>query len=310
MSGFGKLYRELCNNHPVGNLTKTTDNVNYFDERIEVMRMIGLGPGSKGASSSSKKGPMRAPRNRHHGKEARYRAPEARLKALKEDNGVTAVKRLEIARAVNEVTKSFEVSKQLGTFVKEKKPFPQKLLRELLGKKAMRGGKDAPLSPIIKRKPVDFGPEPRITVGKEPVKVMTVMESKWQKDERDYLNMLYEELERPTAKVPSLWNIYYRSMYERFRPFYPRRTYKEVREKVVEMIKKRQFKTTVEKEFWDNVSDRGAVVRGERSPDKPVEHINIINEWGEQSAELSGNGSLSLLKAPSSVINASTSKVM
>ena len=140
MSGFGKLYRELCNNHPVGNLTKTTDNVNFFDERIEVMRMCGLGPGSKGASSSSKKGPVRAPRNRHHGKEARYRAPEARLKALKEDNGVTAVKRLEIARAVNEVTKSFEVSKQLGTFVKEKKPFPQKLLRELLGKKAMRGG--------------------------------------------------------------------------------------------------------------------------------------------------------------------------
>ena len=163
MSGFGKLYRELCNNHPLGDLTKTNDKIDYFDERMEVMHMCGLGPNKKGAvPSSSKKGPLRAPRNKHHGKEARYRAHDARLKALKEDNSTTAVKRLEIARAVNEVTKTFEVSKQLGSFVKEKKPFPQRLLRELLGKKAMRGGKDVTLSPISKRKPIDFGPEPKI----------------------------------------------------------------------------------------------------------------------------------------------------
>lgn len=302
-SGFGKLYRELCSNHPVGNLTKTTDAVDFFDERIEVMRMCGLGPGSKG--SSVKKGPVRAPRNKHHGKEARYRAPEARLKALKEDNSTKAIKRLEIARAVNEVTKSFEVSKQLGTFVKEKKPFPQKLLRELLGKKAMRPSKDKTLSPLIKRKLVDFGPEPKINVRKEEVTIKAPMDTKWEKEERDYLNMLYEELERPTAKVASLWNIYYRNFYERFRPFYPNRSYKEVREKLVEMIKKRQFKTTVERQFWDNVQEHGAVVRGVLSPpDKkePVEHINIINNLGQQSAELSG-GSLSLLKAPSYVTN-------
>ena len=293
-------------------MTKTTDAIDFFDERIEVMRMCGLGPGTKGSSGKNeKKGPLRAPRNKHHGKEARYRAPEARLKALKQDNSKTAIKRLEIARAVNEVTKSFEVSKQLGTFVKEKKPFPQRLLRELLGKSAMRPSKDTTLSPLIKRKPVDFGPEPKINVRKEEVRITTQMESKWQREERDYLNMLYEELERPTAKVPSLWEIYYRNFYERFRPFYPHRSYKEVREKLIEMINKRQFKTTEERRFWDGVQERGAVVRGEVSPpakEQQVEHINIINNLGEHSAELSG-GSLSLLKAPSKALSSSPSKV-
>ena len=91
----------------------------------------------------------------------------------------------------------------------------------------------------------------------KPVKVVTVMESKWHKEERDCLNKLYEELERPNVKVPSLWEVYYRRVYERFRPFYPQKGYEEVRNKVVEMIRKRQFKTTEERVFWDGVSERG-----------------------------------------------------
>ena len=77
------------------------------------------------------------------------------------------------------------------------------------------------------------------------------------------------------------------------------------------MIKKRQFKTTEERHFWDGVQERGAVVRGEVSPpakEQQVEHINIINNLGEHSAELSG-GSLSLLKAPSKALSSSPSKV-
>ena len=103
-----------------------------------------IGPKQKGAVPSSKKGPLRAPAKQHHGKEARYRAHDARLKALKEDNSTTAVKRLEIARAVNEVTKLSRSQSNLA--VLSRKRSPQRLLRELLGKKAMRGGKDVTLS--------------------------------------------------------------------------------------------------------------------------------------------------------------------
>jgi hypothetical protein len=193
---FAKLYRDLCNQHPVGNLTKTTEKIDYFDERMEVMNICGMGPnkdksgGGGGGGAAKKMNMIRAEKNKHHGKDARHRAPAARLKALNTDNSVVAVKRLAIARAVNDVTKTFEVSKQLGTFVKNKKPFPPKLMRELLGADAMRP-KEANLSPLSKKKPIDFGPTDHKTLPKEPVRLKQIVATKWLTEERDYLNKLY-----------------------------------------------------------------------------------------------------------------------
>lgn len=279
MSQFGKLYRELCND----SLSKPSTDTDYLEQRLEVMRMVGVGD-----KSGKKVQPKRVRGNKNHGREARFRAPEARLKAIGEDNATTAIKRLAVARAVNEVQKSFEVSKKLGTFVKNKKPFPPSLMRELLGREATRKGQ-VTLSPLSKKKPVDFGPSPKITVAKLPVTVSEKDKNKWHKEERDYLNKLYEEMDesRPTKKVPALWDIYYRNMYERFRPFYPHRTRDEVEKKIVEMISKRQFVSTKEKNYWETAMINGPAAAAEArayrlaggdrlSPEK--RQVNIYND--------------------------------
>ena len=238
---FGKLYRELCND----SLTKPSTDTDYFEQRVEVMRMIGIGN-----TSGKKVQPNRVRGNKYHGKEARYRQPEARLKAIGQDSATVATKRLAVARAVNEVQKNFEVSKKLGSFVKNKKPFPPSLMRELLGKDATRKPQ-VTLSPLSKKKPVDFGPSPKVNVPKLPVTVTEKEKYKWHREERDYLNKLYEEMEkdRPSASVPELWDIFYRNMYERFKAFYSHRTRSEVEAKIKEMIAKRQFVSTKEKKL-------------------------------------------------------------
>ena len=50
------------------------------------------------------------------------------------------------------------------------------------------------------------------------------MDTKWEKEEKTTSVYLYEELEANSG-VASLWNI--ADFYERFRPFYPNRSYKE-----------------------------------------------------------------------------------
>ena len=106
-----------------------------------------------------------------------------------------------------------------------------------------------------KKKPVDFGPSPKVNVPKLPVTVTEKEKYKWHREERDYLNKLYEEMEkdRPSASVPELWDIFYRNMYERFKAFYSHRTRSEVEAKIKEMIAKRQFVSTKEKNYWVSV---------------------------------------------------------
>lgn len=312
---FGKLYRELCND----SLSKPSTDTDYFEQRVEVMRMIGLGN-----TSGKKMQPKRVQGNKYHGKEARYRQSEARLKAIGQDSATVATKRLAVARAVNEVQKNFEVSKKLGTFVKNKKPFPPSLMRELLGKDATRKPQ-VTLSPLSKKKPVDFGPSPKVNVPKLPVLMTEKEKYKWHKEERDYLNKLYEEMEgeRPKRRVPELWDIYYRNMYERFKPFYPHRTRSEVEAKIGEMISKRQFVSTKEKGYWEVVGAKGpAVAAAERrerlagygSPEQGVkahaqQQINIINDLtGPGGQLLSESMQLRSLPSPSK-LGASVSKL-
>ena len=310
---FGKLYRELCND----SLSKPSTDTDYFDQRVEVMRMIGLGGSGTGGKKVQ---PRRVRGSKYHGKEARYRQGEARLKAISQDNATVATKRLAVARAVNEVQKNFEVSKKLGTFVKNKQAFPPSLMRELLGRDATRKPNVA-LSPLSKRKPVDFGPSPKVTMAKLPVFVTEKEKNKWHKEERDYLNKLYEEMEqdRPTKKVPELWDIYYRNMYERFKPFYPTRTRPEVESKINDMITKRQFVSTKEKDFWETVGKTGpaaaAAERKERlagraSPEKDAHHINIINDLTGPEGQLLSQ-SMQFPSSPSKIgtLGASMSKL-
>ena len=89
-------------------------------------------------------------------------------------------------------------------------------------------------------------------------------------------------------------------MYSRFRPFYPDRSFKEVRDKIVEMIQKRQFKTTTEREYWANareVKERERVMLANHgSPEKEPEYYNIVNDItgpGGQSVALNQGGSIS-----------------
>lgn len=74
----------------------------------------------------------------------------------------------------------------------------------------------------------------------------------WSKEEREYMNKIYWELDRPraTALQKGPWRAYYEDFTSRFLTMYPRRNRTDVLEKVEHLVTSRAFKEQGEEEFW------------------------------------------------------------
>jgi hypothetical protein len=78
--------------------------------------------------------------------------------------------------------------------------------------------------------------------------------SSWSKSERERLNHIYWELERPRNNNYTLqpWREYYTNFASKFITYFPQRSMQEIREKVQYMITNRVFKEKGENEYWSN----------------------------------------------------------
>lgn len=282
MSGgeFNKLYRELCNDKVSGK--RWYADITFEKQRNDVMRMIGLqkskkvtgvDPDVRSKVNIDDYAHSRVSALKYHGTKARYKAHEARQLALKRDSGADAKKRLSVRKVVNEAQHTVDVSKNLAHYIKNGLEIPPRLMRELLGADAMRGnanegGKDdISLPSIIKRnqKPGKYMQKYKSTA-RVPSNIKEVVPNLWTRDERLYLNNLYKEIPRPDKSSNELWDIYYKKMYDRFRPFFRHRSKQEVIEKVEQMVTQRLFKTVEEDEYWEAMKGCKVVVKEEPSP--------------------------------------------
>ena len=77
--------------------------------------------------------------------------------------------------------------------------------------------------------------------------------NKWTTEERNRLNALYWEVNKPLVSDKAAWRDYYIDIASRYRVFFPRRTTKEIIVKVRELIAHRVLKERGEKEFWKEI---------------------------------------------------------
>ena len=94
---FGKLYRELCND----SLSKPSTDTDYFDQRVEVMRMIGLGGSGTGGNSSANTGGITRRQQQQQSDGSRtHKALQLAVRAAEEQHGLRglgdAIARVEV----------------------------------------------------------------------------------------------------------------------------------------------------------------------------------------------------------------------
>lgn len=253
MSNFNNLYRDLCKATPSGKVFDTS----YERERNEVMYELFKKTVPNPEKVFHRPKPVTLPE--HHGKLARRKEHANRQKAITTDNRAEAAKHKSLRDQINEIDRMQSVTQRIKKFVDSDEPIPDKLLRQLQGK---RINEAATLPPIGKQQQPQEEPEgvlAKIAVAKarkealvarsrihaasfEPAKIdhrqqsairKTVTVNRWTLEERSLLNSLYLEIPRPVAKVRELWSAYYEHVASRFAYFYPKRSLPEIQRKVM-----------------------------------------------------------------------------
>lgn len=84
--------------------------------------------------------------------------------------------------------------------------------------------------------------------------------NRWSAAERDRMNKLYWEINRPVISDSTAWKEYYQEFAARFRSYYPHRTAKEIIVKAKELVSHRALKEPGEKEFWSALGSGGSPI--------------------------------------------------
>lgn len=84
---------------------------------------------------------------------------------------------------------------------------------------------------------------------REPAILKSVSQNKWSAEERAKLNELFLEAERPSKHVQA-WQLYYKSLAQRFCALFRHRSEEEVILKLQSLLLCRQYKEKSEPEFW------------------------------------------------------------
>lgn len=250
LSEFRKLYRDLCNVTPSGQV----EDLAFEKDRKNVMRDLGY---------KMKGVPPRVCGLKYHGASARRDANESRLKALGSNYAETVKKKKYLHDLLVDSEKINKVTKEIEQYILENKPVPNYIFDKLpaddtimkiqMEAKMERAKRNKNLSAILPgQKNVIALPPLSKTRQRQPINIMKEFTTtRWSKEERDLLNKLYHEVPRPSNKKKlDLWKVYYENISYRFKEFFPIRNQIDIEKKLEEMIIKRQFKEIGEAEFW------------------------------------------------------------
>jgi hypothetical protein len=113
-------------------------------------------------------------------------------------------------------------------------------LKSILPPMRVSHRKNIPLVPTIKRS---------VTVIRKDF-----TQYKWTKEERNRLNALYWDVNKPLMNTNEAWNDYVQQFAARFKEYYPSKETDDIIEKLRQFIKFRSMKEPGEKEFWGKIS--------------------------------------------------------
>jgi hypothetical protein len=88
--------------------------------------------------------------------------------------------------------------------------------------------------------------------GFEREKAVTHSKNAWSKEERERLNELYLEAEKPASNHPSSWNGFYKNLARLFCVYFPARREIEVMKKLHSLLCKHALIESGEREHWEN----------------------------------------------------------
>jgi hypothetical protein len=249
---FSRLYRELCHSDPNG----PAIDIHYTKERKGVLASLG--------HSVNIHKDVTVQLCKHHGKGARRRAPEAKLKAIGIEDSLRIKKEREIRQLSMKTNKVHELTNKIQRLLQADKFVSKNLWAQydqiygeagdstpppIAGRLLKSGANTLPKMP--KKEPEKKGVQKRT---KSSVRV-DFSKNKWSRAERDKLNTIYWELKRPNSKSLALWNNYFMEFASIFCVYFSGRSIDSVIKKVKYMYSTRQFAEPGESAYWQSVTD-------------------------------------------------------
>ena len=117
---FLRLYRELSKQ----DIDKPVPDLTFLHERKVLLKKLGYKIGNS-------PDPVRIPK--HHGKSARLKFNEAKLRAHSSNSGDETKKLLELRESIKVANEAYEMNKELKKHLEANEPIPNKLYKELFG---------------------------------------------------------------------------------------------------------------------------------------------------------------------------------
>ena len=229
-----------------GNGSKINTDIfgGYSNTRMSVMTRLGVeGMGEEKF--------IRTMPNPHHGKAARRQAAVMAKKPKEESKSAAdaqsgrdkADARKKFNDLMVETERINKVAKEIQQQLVKGENISNNLVMRLANEKKKRVG-------VQKAKKL-----PPLTVKENFPRELSVIKrdfskNKWTVEERDRMNSLFHEIERPSANQLGAWGQYYKGFADRFRSTMPGRSEADVIQKLQCMILKRQMHNDKEKQFW------------------------------------------------------------
>jgi hypothetical protein len=236
---FSRLYRELCHSFP----HDLPQDIGYTRERKQVLKTLGY--------DVHINEPKIVVPAKHHGKAARRKIPEARLKAISVESHENFKNQRKIKAMTVKTQQVHELTSQIQGLMSQNK-FVSKNLWSKYDKIYGTSSHDDKIGD----KKADVASPTRCAESfKRDSSVIRsdFSKYKWTKSERDRLNVLYFELEKPANGSVGAWDVYYEGFASRFLITFPHRDKQEVIEKIQEMYAVRHFKEKGEIEYWKSI---------------------------------------------------------
>jgi hypothetical protein len=247
---FLRLYKELCRETKESidsgiKIKSSEDDIShvqmYPSTRLSVFNQLGYNVGDIN--------PKRIQPLKYHGKMAR-RLAEIKLtnnkssnqieKANSESTREKAIKKKQLNDIFIETERINKIASEIQKLTTEGKSIGNDLVLKLANDSKSRTA----AVKLKKLPPISYTQKREIFIS------VNTSSNKWTIEEREKLNQLYHEIEKPTTNYLESWNLYYKNIADRFVGLYPKRKHSDVVEKIIIMITSRQMKEKGEIEYW------------------------------------------------------------
>jgi hypothetical protein len=247
---FFRLYRELGR----VDINGKPDDIKYNKDRKYVLGALGHDVGFIPEPTKASK---------HHGRVARRRLKEKLEDAVKVDKRLEQSRArllLDVTNQNNELRDMLKGIEQVNPTRRMPDSFWTQYGTLFPNKDALTVTTNAEISvspPVKDTSPGRTRVEPTVP-RTETIIRKSFTTNRWSTAERDRMNKLYWEINRPIVSDSTAWKEYYQEFAARFRSYYPNRTPKEIVVKAKELVSRRALKEPGEKEFWSTVGSSGS----------------------------------------------------